>query len=133
VNLLGNLSAAKRAIELFHSGRVELMRTMLDEDIIWRVPHSHPLAEDIVGVDNVLAFFQRVQKETDGTFGAEVIDIAGNERRIFCLMHVHAKRAGKTLDQDVINIWMLHPQTGKVVDRQFFMDDLAASDEFWAN
>ena len=79
------------------------------------------------------AFFQRVQRETDGTFGAEVIDLAGNERRIFCLMHVHAKRADKTLDQDVVNIWKLHPETGKVVERQFFMEDLAASDEFWAN
>ena len=64
-----------------------------------------------------MAFFQRVQRETDGTFGAEVIDLAGNERRIFCLMHVRAKRAGKTLDQDVVNIWKLHPETGKVVER----------------
>jgi ketosteroid isomerase-like protein len=133
VNLLENLNAAKRAIELFHSGRVELMRGMLDKDIVWRVPHSHPLAEDIIGVENVIAFFRRVQKETEGTFGAEVIDIAANERRIFCLMHVHAKRAGKTLDQDVVNIWKLHPETSKVVERQFFMADLAASDEFWAN
>ncbi len=133
MDLLTNLSAAKRAIELFHSGKVEAMRRMLDDDIVWRIPHSHPLAEDIVGADEVIAFFQRVQRETDGTFGAEVIDLAGNERRIFCLMHVRAKRAGKTLDQDVVNIWKLHPETGKVVERQFFMEDLAASDEFWAN
>lgn len=131
--MLTNLDAAKRAIELFHAGKVELMRHMLDEDIVWRVPHSHPLAEDIIGVDNVLAFFRRVHKETDGTFGAEVLDLAGNERRIFCLMHIRAKRGDKTLDQLVINVWMLHPETGKVVDRLFFMEDQPASDQFWAN
>ena len=128
-----NFNRAKRAIELFHAGKVELMRPMLDENIVWRLPHSHPLAADIIGVENVLDFFRRVQKETDGTFGAEVIEIAGNERRIFCLMRVHAKRGDKTLDQKVINVWKLHPETGRVVDREFFMEDLAASDEFWAN
>ena len=133
MNLLTNLDAAKRAIVLFHAGKVELMRHMLDENIVWRVPHSHPLAEDIIGVDNVLAFFRRVQKETDGTFGADVIDLVGNEQRIFCLMHIRAKRGDKTLDQLVINVWMLHPETGKVVDRLFFMEDQPASDEFWAN
>jgi ketosteroid isomerase-like protein len=133
VNLLVNLDAAKRAIELFHAGKVELMRHMLDENIVWRVPHSHPLAEDIVGVDNVIDFFRRVQKETDGTFSAEVIELVGNERRIFCLMHIRAKRGDRTLDQLVINVWMLHPETGKVVDRLFFMEDQPASDEFWAN
>ena len=133
MNLLTNLDAAKRAIELFNAGKLELTRHMLDENIVWRVPHSHPLAEDIIGVDNVLDFFRRVQKETDGTFGAEVIDLVGNERRIFCLMHIRAKRGDKTLDQLVINVWMLHPETGKVVDRLFFMEDQPASDEFWAN
>ena len=133
MDILTNLSAAKRAIELFHGGKVELMRLMLDEDVLWRVPHSHPLAADIVGVDNVLEFFRRVQRETDRTFGAEVIEIAGNERRIFCLMRIHAKRGDKTLDQLVINVWRLHPETGRVVDRLFFMEDQPASDEFWAN
>jgi ketosteroid isomerase-like protein len=133
VNLMDNLDAAKRAIELFHAGKVELMRHMLDENIVWRVPRSHPLAEDIVGVENVLDFFRRVQRETDGTFGADVIDLAPGENRLFCLMHVRAKRAGKTLDQDVINVWRLHPETGKVIERVFFMSDLAASNEFWAN
>ena len=133
MDILTNLNAARRAIELFHAGKVELMRLMLDENVLWRVPHSHPLAEDIVGRDNVLEFFRRVQRETDGTFGAEVIDLAAGEHRLFCLMHVHAKRGDKTLDQDVINIWVLHPETGKVVERVFFMEDIAASDEFWAN
>lgn len=133
MNPLINFNRAKRAIELFHAGKVEAMRPMLADDIVWRVPHSHPLATDIIGVDNVLAFFRRVHKETDGTFGAEVIDLVGNERRIFCLMHIRAKRGDKVLDQNVINVWMLSPENGKVVDRLFFMEDQPASDEFWAN
>ena len=95
VDLLINLSAAKRAIELFHSGKVEAMRQMLDDDVVWSIPHSHPLAADIVGVDERHRVLSRVQRETDGTFGAEVLDIAGNDRRVFCLMHVRAKRPAR--------------------------------------
>jgi ketosteroid isomerase-like protein len=128
-----NLDAAKLAIELFHAGKVELMRHMLADDVVWRVPHKTPLAADIIGADNVLAFFRRVQEETEGTFSARVLDIAATERSVFCLMHVSAKRHGKTLDQRVINVWRLRPADGKVVERELFMDDQPASDEFWAS
>jgi ketosteroid isomerase-like protein len=127
-----NLDAAKLAIELFHAGKVELMRNMLAEDVVWKVPHKNPLAADIVGVDNVLDFFRRVQDETDGTFSARVLEIAATERAVFCLMHVRAQRGGRRLDQKVVNVWRLRPTDGKVVERELFMEDQPASDEFWA-
>lgn len=127
-----NLDAAKLAIELFHAGRVELMRRMLADDVVWKVPHSNPLAADIVGVDAVLDFFRRVQEETDGTFGAEVLELAASDSAIFCLMHVRGQRRGKQLDQKVINVWKLRPEDGKVYERELFMEDQPASDEFWA-
>jgi hypothetical protein len=127
-----NLEAARLAIELFHGGKVELMRHMLADEVVWRVPHRNPLAADIVGIDNVLGFFRRVQAETDGTFSADVLEIAASDRAVFCLMRVHGKRNGKTLDQKVINVWHLRPGDGKVVERELFMEDQPASDEFWA-
>jgi uncharacterized protein len=127
-----NLNAARIAIELFHSGRVELMRQMLAEDIVWKVPHRNPLAADIIGVDNVLEFFRRVQLETNGTFRGEVLQIAASDEAVFCLMRVYGERAGKTLDQKVVNVWRLRPGDGKVIERELFMEDQPASDEFWA-
>ncbi|HEX6074131.1 MAG TPA: nuclear transport factor 2 family protein [Micromonosporaceae bacterium] len=127
-----NLEAAKLAIELFHSGKVGLMRHMLADDVVWKVPKKTPLAADIVGIDAVLDFFRRVQDETDGTFSAEVTEIAANERAVFCVMHVRAKRNGKTLDQKVVNVWKLRPSDNKVYERELFMEDQPASDEFWA-
>jgi ketosteroid isomerase-like protein len=130
--LMTNLDGAKRAIQLFHAGRADLMRAMLADDIVWRVPHANPLAADIEGVRDVIEFFQRVQRETGGTFGAEVLDLAGDERTVFCLMRVHAERNGKKLDQKVVNIWRLRASDGKVTEREIYMEDLAAADEFWA-
>lgn len=127
-----NLNAAKRAIELFHSGKVDLMRAMVADDVVWRVPHVNPLAADIIGIENVLEFFRRVQSETDGTFRAEVLDLVADERTVFCLMHVRAERGEKRLDQKVINIWRLRPSDGKVIERELYMEDQPASDEFWA-
>ena len=127
-----NLRAAKVAIELFHSGKVGMMRQMMADDVVWKVPHKNPLAADIVGIDNVLAFFSRVQEETEGTFAAEVLEIAANDNAVFSLMRVQAKRLGRTLDQKVINVWKLRPEDGKVIERELFMEDQPASDEFWA-
>lgn len=132
MNLMVNVERAKRAIKLFHQGKVELMRPMLAEDVVWKVPHSHPLAADIVGIDNVLDFFRRVQTETEGSFSAEVLELVGNDRHIFCLMHVRAKRGDRTLDQKVINVWKLRSEDGKVYERELYMEDQPASDEFWA-
>jgi ketosteroid isomerase-like protein len=127
-----NLDAAKLAIELFHAGKVELMRHMLAEDVVWKVPHKNPLAADIVGIENVLEFFRRVQDETGGTFSAEVLEIAATDRAVFCMMRVQARRHDRRLDQKVINVWKLRPEDGKVVERELFMEDQPASDEFWA-
>jgi ketosteroid isomerase-like protein len=132
LSIATNLDAARRAVELFHAGRVELMRAMLTDDVVWKVPHRNPLAADIVGIDNVLDFFRRVQSETDGTFSAEVLEIAATDRSVFCLMRVQAERAGKRLDQNVINVWKLRAEDGKVYERELYMEDQPASDEFWA-
>lgn len=127
-----NLQAAKLAIELFHSGRVELMQRMLADDVVWQVPHRNPLATDIVGVDAVLEFFRRVQQETDDTFRAEVLDIMADDATVICVMHVQATRLEKTLDQNVVNVWRLDPETSKVARRELYMEDPVAADEFWA-
>jgi ketosteroid isomerase-like protein len=132
VSITANLDAARKAVELFHAGRVELMRAMLTDDVLWKVPHVNPLAADIVGIDNVIEFFRRVQSETEGTFSAEVLDIAATEHSVFCLMRVRAERAGKHLDQNVINVWKLRAGDGKVYERELYMEDQPASDEFWA-
>jgi ketosteroid isomerase-like protein len=132
LSIATNLDAARRAVELFHAGRVELMRAMLTDDVVWKVPHRNPLAADIVGIDNVLDFFRRVQSETGGTFSAEVLEIAATDRSVFCLMRVQAERAGKRLDQNVINVWKLRAEDGKVYERELYMEDQPASDEFWA-
>jgi ketosteroid isomerase-like protein len=132
LSVTANLGAASRAVELFHSGRIELMRAMLADDVVWKVPHRNPLAADIVGIDNVLEFFRRVQSETGGTFSAEVLDIAATDHSVFCLMRVRAERAGKRLDQKVINVWKVRADDGKVYERELYMEDQPASDEFWA-
>jgi uncharacterized protein len=132
LSIAANLDGARRAIELFHAGRTELMRAMMAGDVVWKVPHKNPLAADIVGVENVISFFDRVRSETNGTFRAEVLDLIADERTVFCLMHVTAERNGKKLDQNVINIWRLRSGDGKVWQRELFMEDQPASDEFWA-
>jgi len=123
-------SRVKRIIALFHTGRVEILRAFLAEDIIWRVPHTHPLAADIIGIDAVTAFLTRARAETGGTLTAVPVEIAINGPVIFCLMRVTACRGGKRLDQNVVTLWRI--RDGKISERDLFMEDTAAADEFWS-
>jgi len=125
------LDRVRRVIALFYSGHVDFMRGLFAEDIVWRVPHTHPLAADIVGVDGVLELMRRVRAETNGTFSAEPLDIAVNGGTIFCRMKLSAQRGTKVLDQHAVLLWRLNA-SGKISERDLFMEDPAAADEFWS-
>jgi|SRR5579859_1031863 len=120
----------RRIIRLFHTGRVEILRAFLADDIVWRVPHTHPLAADIIGVDAVLAFLSRVRAETGGTLRAAPAEIAISGPVIFCQMRVTACRGTRRLDQNVVTLWRI--RDGKISERDLFMEDTAAADEFWS-
>lgn len=126
-----DLEPIKKAIELFHSGQFALMRPRLADDIVWHVPHIHPMSEDIIGADNVIAFFERVWRETNGTFKGEVIDLFRSERRVVAYMRITAERKGRKLDQKMISVWTYGPD-GKVVERELFVDNCDASYRFWS-
>ncbi|HET6215303.1 MAG TPA: nuclear transport factor 2 family protein [Micromonosporaceae bacterium] len=128
---LVDVDRVRRAIALFHTARPSVLRAMFTDDILWRVPHTHPLAADIEGIDDVLAFLQRVQDETDGTFSATPIDLAVSDTRIFCLMRVQAKRRGKALDQHAVSLWRMRGD-GRICERELFLEDPAAADDFWS-
>ncbi|HZM84355.1 MAG TPA: nuclear transport factor 2 family protein [Candidatus Limnocylindrales bacterium] len=121
----------RRAIALFHAGRVEFIRLMCAEDIVWRVPHTHPLAADLIGVDAVMDFMRRVQKETRGTFSAEPIEMAVTGRSVFCLLRVSGQRGDRVLDQRAVLLWWLG-EDNKIRERELFMENPAAADEFWS-
>lgn len=125
-----NLDQARKAIELFHSGQLDVMRQMMTEDVVWRLPRLHPLSADIVGIDNVIDFFKRVQEETDHTFRGEVLDLLANQQLVVAVMRVTADRDGKHFDQRVVNLWKLNAD-GKVYEREAFFEDPASANEFW--
>ncbi len=127
-----DLGRVRRAIDIFHTGHVGVMRSMFAPDIRWRVPRSHPLAADIVGIDNVLAFLGRVHEETGGTFCAQTLDLAANGSCIFCLMQVRASRGGRTLDQRAVCLWRVRERDGKLCERELFLSDQLSADEFWS-
>lgn len=126
-----NVEQAWRGVKAFHDGDIAGMRDLFAPDVVWHMPPSHPLVADIIGRDDLLMFFGRIQQETRGTFEAEVHDIVGNDEHVVALMHVRAERGGKRLDQKVINIYKVRDD-GKVTERWLFMEDRAAADDFWA-
>lgn len=127
-----DLKPVRRAIEQFHSGQFAVMRPMLADDIVWRVPHTHPMSEDIIGADNVIAFFERVWRETNGTFRGEVVDLFRNERRVVAYMRITAERKGRRLDEKMISVWT-HGPNGQIVERELFVDNCDASYRFWSH
>lgn len=126
-----NVAKARAGFEAFGRGDIDAASRMFADDIVWHQPGRGPLAGNHHGPGEVLAFFAKLQEETNGTFRTGIHDIVGNDEHVVALLHATAERNGKRLDQNLINVFHVNSE-GKVTERWLFPEDAAALDEFWS-
>ena len=66
-----NATAYRRTADAFRAGDREALAALIDEDVVWHVPGSGPLAGDIDGREALFRFFDRLRDVTEGTFTIE--------------------------------------------------------------
>ncbi|MGH8930665.1 MAG: nuclear transport factor 2 family protein [Egibacteraceae bacterium] len=116
--------------DCFNRGDMDTIRnSVFAPDIVWRLPGRHPLGGVKQGADEVIAFFEQLNKA-----GIQVelrgIDTFGDDAAI----EVHrgyGETAGVRLD--AINCTMYTLRDGKIAEVQVFMSDQYGADNFfWA-
>jgi ketosteroid isomerase-like protein len=119
-----NATAYRRTADAFRAQDLEALARLIDDDVVWHVPGSGPLAGDVRGRGALFEWFRRLRDVTRGTFTLEEHDVLGNDDHVVALSIMGAMRDGAPITVTVISVF--HYRNGRQVERWFHPTDLGA-------
>ena len=125
-----NLAIVRRGYEAFDKRDMETMKTLMAPNAHWHEPPNKLFSGDFNGQKAILDYFGQLAKETDDTIKATPKTMTADGDRVFVVSHLSAKRGGKTLETDNVNIFKL--ADGVVVDTVVFESDQPAIAAFYS-
>src|SRR5262245_34032555 len=126
-----NVKRIRDALAAYNAGDRQGMRDFLAPEIRWRVSGDHPLSGDYEGLDEVLAYFDRVQEMTNGSLRIEPTQMLADDGRASIFMRVTAKREDRRLEVEMAETLLLDEE-GRWAEYWALADDQAAVDAFWS-
>ena len=106
------------------------LRGLFADDAIWVVPGRGVMAGTYRGREAIFRFLVRLPKETDGTYGSELIDVLVSDERAAALYRARGERHGRTLELDQL---LLFRFGGSLVREVLALpSDADAFEAFWA-
>jgi uncharacterized protein len=123
-----NVEIIQRMYECFNRGDMDTIRQeIFATDLIWRLPGHHPLAGTKNGAEEVIAFFEQLNKA-----GIQV-DLSGidawGENTVVEVHRGHGQSNGAVLD--ALNCTHYHIREGKIADVQVYISDQHTVDQFF--
>ena len=126
-----NEDLVREAYAAFGRGDMDALRDkFFTQDVRYHVTDRSPLAGDYEGVDQVLQFFARIFEMSGGTFSFELHDVLANDEHAVALVTVRGERAGKQLNDNMVQT--SHLRDGKAFEVWNQATDQYAQDEFWS-
>jgi len=106
------------------------LRGLFAEDAVWSVPGSGVMAGTYRGREEIFRFLARLPKETDGTYGSELIDVLASDGRAAALYRARGTRRGRSLELDQVLLFRI--EDGLVRQVLALPSDPDAFESFWA-
>jgi len=107
------------------------IRQVMDENVVWSFLGQHKLAGTKKGLDEVIAFFDRIEAimaKSKPTI--EKLIIASNENHLIECQHIKTNREdGINIEHDVCVLWTI--ENGKIISGMHFFADPKAVDIFF--
>jgi len=124
-------SLIRRAYQDFESGDLDLLSTVMAQDVVWHEPGRSSLAGDYKGPEAVLGFLRRLKEQSDGTFNIEILEVVSEPERAVVFQRETARRGTNVLDViAAVDFEVHHSRITEVTVYQF---DTYQFDEFWAD
>ncbi len=82
------------------------------------------------GREAIFRFLGRLPKETNGTYGSQLIDVLASDDRAAALYRATGERGGTRLDLDQVLLFRI--EAGLVQEVLALPSDPAAFEDFWA-
>jgi len=113
----------------FGAGDVETAGTYWTEDAIHHYPGRNPLSGDHQGLDESIAFANKIFELTEGNLRMETLEIGASDNYAFATLATHYERKGRVLDMPFINVARI--KDGKIAEFWTYPEDVYATDDFW--
>ena len=116
-----NATAYRQAAAAFRANDLAAIDLLVDHDVVWHVPGTHPLAGDLRGREALINFLRQL-----GAFGfwLREHDVFGNDAHVCALSEMSATRPEVSVSTRVVSIF--HFRDGRQAERWFYPDDMSA-------
>lgn len=125
-----NAAIVRRIFDAFARKEGLALRGLFAEDAVWSVPGRGIMAGDYEGREAIFRFLAKLPKETDGTYGSELIDVLASEDRAAALYRARGTRHGRSLELEQVLLFRI--QGGLVQSVLALPTDPDAFEAFWA-
>jgi ketosteroid isomerase-like protein len=122
-----NVVAYRRTADAFRARDFDVIRSLVAEDVVWHVPGGHPMAGEIRGLDDLVAWLGRLSQMG---FTLREHDVLGNDEHVCALSYMGAQRPGLEVEIRVTSVF--HFRDGQQVERWFYPEDMAAWDAIFS-
>jgi ketosteroid isomerase-like protein len=130
VSAAENTAIVERIFDAFARKEGLALRGLFAEDAVWSVPGNGVMAGQYEGREAIFRFLVKLPKETNGTYGSELIDVLASDRRAAALYRARGTRNGRTLEQDQVLVFGI--ADGLVRSVLALPSDPDAFESFWS-
>jgi hypothetical protein len=130
VSAAENTAVVRRIFDAFSRKEGLALRGLFAEDAVWSVPGRGVMAGTYAGREAIFRFLAKLPKQTDGTYGSELLDVLASETRAAALYRASGTRHGRTLELDQVLLFRI--EGGLVRHVLALPSDPDAFEAFWA-
>lgn len=125
-----NAATIRRMFDAFARKDGVALRELFVDDARWTVPGEGIMAGTVTGRDAILRFLGRLPRETDGTYGSELIDVLSSDERAAAVYRAYGARDGRTID--IVQVLLFRLEGGLIQEALALPSDPGAFEAFWA-
>ena len=127
-----NVARVRDALETFNRGDLDVYREFFDDDVVWFVRGTHPMAGAYRGIDALFDYFGRARNLTGGSLRIDPVDIVADDRHAGVVARVRgSRRDERRLDVEMAEAFVF-AEDGRVTEFWALASDQDAVDAFWA-
>ena len=125
-----NAAVVRRIFDAFARKEGLALRGLFAEDAVWRVPGSGVMGGTYEGREAIFRFLGQLPRETNGTYGSQLIDVLASDERAAALYTARGTRHGRSLELEQLLLFRF--ANGRVREVLALPSDPEAFEAFWA-
>ena len=125
-----NEAIVRRIFDAFARKEGFALRGLFAEDAVWNVPGGGIMAGVYRGREEIFRFLARLPRETEGTYGSELVDVLSSDGRAAALYRARGSRNGRKLELDQVLLFTI--DGGLVREVLALPSNPEAFEAFWA-